>query len=307
VSADPTDEYNLTGREQLMSTEEKKYAEDYTLQELLVAAAAREIKDREVVFVGVGIPCLGALVAKLTHAPNVILAVESGCIGPTPYRLMLGIGDNACLENAICVTSLWRAFSDQQRGYFDIGMLGGAQVDKYGNLNSTAIFGDGSYENPKTRLPGSGGANDIAISAKRTLIMMNQQKRRFLEKVDYITSPGYLDGPGCREKNGYPGGGPAVIISNMAIFRFDEITKEAYLDSVHPGVNAEDVKKQVSWDLKVSFDLKTTPPPTKDETDIIRTLDSQKIYTGGGLRTITFESYIKMLNSSHAKIKAMFE
>ena len=228
------------------------YAEDYTLQELLVAAAAREIKDREVVFVGVGIPCLGALVAKLTHAPDTILAVESGCLGPTPYRLMLGIGDNACGENAICVTSLWRAFSDQQRGYFDLGMLGGAQVDKYGNLNSTAIFGQGNYAQPKTRLPGSGGANDIAISAKRTLIMMNQQRRRFLEKVDFITSPGYLDGPGSREKYGYPGGGPAVIISNMAIFRFDLDTKEAYLDSVHPGVAADDIRKEVSWDLKVA-------------------------------------------------------
>ena len=290
-----------------MSTNEKKYAEDYTLQELLVAAAGREIRDREVVFVGVGIPCLGALVAKLTHAPNVVLAVESGCIGPTPYRLMLGIGDNACGENAICITSLWRAFSDQQRGYFDMGMLGGAQVDKYGNLNSTAIFGAGSYDKPKVRLPGSGGANDIAISAKRTLIMVNQQKRRFLEKVDFITSPGYLDGPGYREKYGYPGGGPAVIISNMAIFRFDEKTKEAYLDSVHPGVSAEDVRKEVSWDLKVSPDLKTTPPPTKEEADIIRTLDSLKIYTGGGLRSLTFENYIKMLNSSYAKIKLMFK
>ena len=132
---------------------------------------------------------------------------QSGCIGPNPYRLMLGIGDNACGENAICVTSLWRAFSDQQRGYFNVGMLGGAQIDKYGNLNSTAIFGEGDYDCPKTRLPGSGGANDIAVSARRTLIMMNQQKRRFLEKVDFITSPGYLDGPGCREKYGYPGGG----------------------------------------------------------------------------------------------------
>jgi len=219
---------------------------------------------------------------------------------------MRGIGDNACGENAICITSLWRAFSDQQRGYFDMGMLGGAQVDKYGNLNSTAIFGAGSYDKPKTRLPGSGGANDIAISAKRTLIMMNQQKRRFLEKVDFVTSPGYLDGPGCREKYGYPGGGPAVIISNMAIFRFDEKTKEAYLESVHPGVSADDVRKEVSWDLKVSPDLKTTPPPTKEEADIIRTLDSLKIYTGGGLKSLTFENYIKMLNSSHAKIKGMF-
>ncbi len=290
-----------------MRIESGQFAEDYTLQELLVAAAAREIKDREVVFVGVGIPCLGALVAKLTHAPDVILAVESGCIGPTPYRLMLGIGDNACGENAICVTSLWRAFSDQQRGYFDVGMLGGAQIDKYGNLNSTAIFGEGDYDCPKTRLPGSGGANDIAVSARRTLIMMNQQKRRFLEKVDFITSPGYLDGPGCREKYGYPGGGPAVIISNMALFRFDEKTKEAYLDSVHPGVSADDVRKEVSWDLKVSPRLKTTPPPTREEVEIIRILDSQKIYTGGGLRGLTLENYLGMLESSYERLKSIFK
>ena len=290
-----------------MSTGKNQAAEDYTLQELLVVAAAREIKDREVVFVGVGIPCLGALVAKLTHAPDVVLAVESGCIGPTPYRLMLGIGDNACAENAICVTSLWRAFSDQQRGYFDLGMLGGAQIDKYGNLNSTAIFGAGNYDRPQTRLPGSGGANDIAISAKRTLIMMNQQKRRFLERVDFVTSPGYLDGPGAREKCGYPGGGPAVIISNMAVFRFDEETKEAYLDSVHPGVTADDVRKEVSWDLKISPHLKTTAAPTGKEVEIIRILDSLKVYTGNGLKGLTLENYLGMLESSYEKLKAMFK
>ncbi len=289
-----------------MSGHQEEYAQDYTLQELLVVAASREVNDREVVFVGVGIPCLGALVAKLTHAPNAILAVESGCIGATPYRLTLGIGDNACVENAICVSSLWRAFSDQQRGYFDLGMLGGAQVDKYGNLNSTAIFGSGDYYTPSARLPGSGGANDIAVSAKRTLVMMNQQKRRFLEKVDFVTSPGYLDGPGSRERNGYPGGGPAVIISNMAIFRFDEQTKEAYLDSVHPGITAEGVAKEVSWDLKVSPNLKTTTPPTKRETELIRILDSEKIYTGGGLKGLTFDSYMNMLDTSYEKLREMF-
>jgi glutaconate CoA-transferase subunit B len=285
----------------------KEFAEDYTLQELLIAAAAREIKDREVVFVGVGIPCLGAVVAKLTHAPNVILAMESGGIGATPYRLVLGIGDNACGENAICVTSQWRVLSDQQRGYFDLGMLGGAQVDKYGNLNSTAIFGDGDYFHPQTKLPGSGGASDIAISAKRTLIMMNQQKRRFLHKVDFITSPGYLDGPGSREKYGYPGNGPSVIITNMGIFRFDEETKEAYLNSVHPGVTVEDVKKEVSWDLKVSPDVQTTPKPTREEVEIIRILDSQKVYTGAGLRNLTWENYLNMLESSWEKLRSMFK
>jgi glutaconate CoA-transferase, subunit B len=284
----------------------RQNSQDYTLQELLVAAAAREIKDREVIFVGVGIPCLGAVVAKLTHAPNAVLAMESGGIGPTPYRLVLGIGDNACGENAIYVTSLWRLFSDQQRGYFDLGMLGGAQVDKYGNLNSNAIFGKGDYYHPQTKLPGSGGASDIAISARRTLLMMNQQKRRFLDKVDFITSPGYLDGPGSREKYGYPGGGPSVIITNMAIFRFDEKTREAYLDSVHPGISAEDVRKEVSWDLKVSPVLKSTPPPTVEEVEIIRILDSQKIYTGSGLKTLTWENYVGMLESSCEKLRAMF-
>ncbi|HPK53480.1 MAG TPA: CoA-transferase [Smithellaceae bacterium] len=290
-----------------MSTDCKGAASaNYTLQELLVAAAAREIRDNEVVFVGVGIPCLGAFVAKFTHAPNVVLVVESGCIGSMPYRLMLGIGDNSCNENAIAASSLWRAFSDQQRGYFDLGMLGGAQVDKYGNLNSTAIFGKGDYKKPLTRLPGSGGANDIACSAKRTLLMMNQQKRRFLEKVDYITSPGYLDGPGSREKYGYNGNGPSVIISNMAIFRFDEVTKEAYLDSVHPGVTVEDVKKEVSWDLKVSPNLKVTPPPTEEEVEIIHILDAQKIYTGKGLKELTFDSYIAMLEKSFVTLKSRF-
>jgi glutaconate CoA-transferase subunit B len=282
----------------------KEVAEDYTLQELLVAAAAREIKDREVVFVGVGIPCLGAVLAKMTHAPNSLLAMEAGGIGPVPCRLVLGIGDNACGENAIYVTSLWRLFSDQQRGYFDMGMLSGAQVDKYGNLNSTAIFGQGDYFHPHTKLPGSGGASDIAISAGRTLIMMTQQKRRFLEKVDFITSPGYLDGPGQREKYCYGGSGPSVIISNMAIFRFDETSKEAYLDSVHPGVTVEDVRKEVSWDLKVSPDLKITPPPTEREVEIIRILDSQKIYTGDGLKKLTWQNYVHMLESSFERLKS---
>jgi len=290
-----------------VAPKKQDFAEEYTLQELLVAAAAREINDGEVVFAGVGIPCLGALVAKLTHAPNMLMVVESGCFGPKPYRLLLGIGDNSCLDNATCVSPLWRAFGDQQRGYFDLGMLGGAQVDKYGNLNSTAIFAGGDYYKPRTRLPGSGGANDIAVSAQRTLIMMNQQKRRFLEKVDYITSPGYLDGPGAREKYGYPGGGPAVIISNMAIFRFDPQTKEAYLDSVHPGVTAEDVRKEVSWDLKVSPTLKTTPAPTKNEVEIIRILDAEKIYTGAGLKGLTATKYFHMLDESYDKLKAMFK
>lgn len=286
---------------------EKKYAENYTLSEFLAAAASREIEDGETIFAGVGVPLLGALVAKLTHAPNAILAMESGSIGPQPYRLFLGVGDNPCVENALFTTSLWRLFSDQQKGYFDVGMVGGAQVDKYGNLNSTAIFGEGDYYRPASRLPGSGGANDIASNAGRTIITMPLQRRRFLERVDYITSPGYIDGSDSRERNGLLRGGPVAIITNKAIFRFDSITKEAYLDSVSPGVTVEDVKKEVSWDLRVAEEIKETEPPTEEQVRLIRLLDTNMIYTGGGLNNLSFANYIKMLEDSLVTLQGIYD
>ncbi|NPV71176.1 MAG: glutaconate CoA-transferase [Firmicutes bacterium] len=281
-------------------------AKDYSLQELLVAAAAREIKDGEKVFAGVGIPCLGAMVAQLTHARTAIIAVEAGCIGPSARRIILGIGDNPCMERALCTTSLWRLFSDQQNGFFDVGMVGGAQVDIYGNLNSTAIFGEGSYYQPASRLPGSGGANDIASSAGRTVIMVPLQRRRFLQRVDYITSPGYITGPGSREAVGLPGGGPSAVITNKCVFRFDPETREMYLASVHPGVTVDDVRKEVSWDLKVAKDLETTKPPTVEMLEITRTIDLEKIYLGGGLKSLSFERYVKMLETSFERLASLF-
>lgn len=286
--------------------ENTNYANDYTLSEFLAVASAREIKDGETIFAGVGIPTLGALVAKLTHAPNAIIAMESGSIGAQPYRIILGIGDNPCVENALMTTSLWRLFSDQQRGFFDIGMVGGAQVDKYGNLNSTAIFGDGDYYKPAARLPGSGGANDIASSAARTIITMPLQKRRFLERVDYITSPGYLEGYDSREKAGLLRGGPSAIITNKCIFRFDKETKEAYLDSLHPGVTVDEVKNEVSWELKVAPEVKTTEAPTVEHVKLIRLLDANKIYTGDGLKNLSYDNYIKMLENSYETLRELF-
>jgi len=277
------------------------YSKDYTLQELLVVLAAREIKNGETAFLGVGIPLLGGLLAQKTHAPDAIIAMESGCIGPQPKRLILGVGDNACTENALCCTSLWRLFSDQQNGAFDIGCVGGAQVDKYGNLNSTCIFGDGNYENPAARLPGSGGANDIASSANRTVYIMPLQKRRFLERVDYITSCGYIDGPDAREKYGLSGGGPVAIITNVCIFRFDKSTGEAYLDSVKEGTAPEYVRDNVSWDLKFAPEIKTIEPPTVEQIKILRELDINKIFIGSGLANLSFESYIKYLTDMSEK------
>ncbi|MFX4262230.1 CoA-transferase subunit beta [Pelotomaculum propionicicum] len=279
----------------------------YNLQELLVAASAREINDGDVVFAGVGVPLLGALVAKLTHAPNLIMAMESGSIGPFPYRIILGIGDNSCVENSICTTSLWRLFSDQQCGFFDVGMIGGAQVDKYGNLNSTAIYGEGDYHRPASRLPGSGGANDIASSARRTIITLPLEKRRFLERVDYITSPGYIDGYNSREKAGLPSGGPASIITNKCIFRFDPETREAYLDSLHEGITVDEIKANVSWDLKVAPVVKTTPPPTDEQLIITRIVDRAGIYTNGGLKNLTFENYMDLLEKSHDDLQLFFK
>lgn len=279
---------------------------DYRTAELLAVAAARELRDGEVVFAGVGIPCLGTLLAKLTHAPNLIMAMESGGIGGQPYRVVLGIGDNACIENATCTTSLWRLFSDQQRGYFDVGMVGGAQVDKHGNLNSTAIFGGGDYYRPRTRLPGSGGANDIASSACRTIITSPLQKRRFLERVDYITSPGYLDGYDARQRAGLMGGGPAAIITDKCIFRFDPQTKEAYLDTLYPGVTVEDVRESVSWDLQVAGTVKVIEPPTAEELRILHILDPVGIYTGSGLATLTLEKYLDMLENSRESLPKLF-
>jgi glutaconate CoA-transferase subunit B len=280
---------------------------DYTLQELLVAASAREIDDGDVVFVGIGIPMLGAMVAKLTHAPRMIMAMESGSIGPRPHRMILGIGDNSCVENSICATSLWRLFSDQQRGFFDVGMIGGAQIDRYGNLNSTAIFGSGDYYTPASRLPGSGGANDLATSAKRTVIMMPLEKRRFVERVDYVTSPGYLDGPGGRERLELPGGGPTAVITDRCVFRFESDSKEMYLESVHPGVRADEIRAEVSWDLKVGSCVQVTKPPTPEEVGTTRMLDAAKIYTGTGLKTLTFENYCGMIEGSMAALQVLFE
>ena len=268
---------------------------DWTLSDLMIVASAREIKDGDVIFAGVGRPVLSALLAKLTFAPNAVICTESGSIGPLPDRLMLGIGDNAGVENAFCCTSLWRLFADQQKGYVDIGMVGGAQVDKYGNLNSTEIFGDGDYYNPKIRFTGSGGANDIANSALRTVISMPMAPNKFVNKIDYCTSPGWLNGGDSRKEAGLVQGGPSAVITDKCIFRFEEGTHEMMLSSLHPGVTVEDIRPLIPWDLKIDPNLHETEVPTEEECALIQELDPGQYYTGGGLKEMTYESYIEMM------------
>jgi glutaconate CoA-transferase subunit B len=280
---------------------------DYTSAELMIAATSREINDGEVIFAGVGIPCLGAQVALLTRATHADIVLECGVFGSRARRIILGIGDNACGEGAKTQGALWRTFSDMQAGHFDVGMLGGAQIDKFGNLNSTTIFEKGDYLKPLIRLPGSGGANDVASSAKRTILMVRLEKRRFTKHVDFITSPGHLEGGISRKKAGLVGGGPSAVITNKAIFRFDETTKEMYLDSTHPCVTVEEVKESVSWDLKTAKKVKVTPQPTPEELRVIRLLDPLGIYLGNGLENISFEAYIKMLEDSQRQLDKLYK
>jgi len=258
-----------------------EHAKEYSYQELMVAAASRELKDEEAVFVGIGIPQLGALLAQRTHAPNLTLIYESGVVGTQPARLPLSIGDPTLVSGTYGVFNFYETFSLLlQRGFIDVGFIGGAQVDKFGNINSTVI---GDYDKPKVRLPGSGGGCEITGLSKRIIIVTPHEKRRMVEKVDFITSPGFLDGPGARERFQL-GGGPSAVITTMGVLRFDDRTKEMYLSSYHPGLSVDQVKQNTGWDLKISPSVKTTEPPTVKEVEILRKdLDPQGIFLRRGV------------------------
>lgn len=245
----------------------------------MAICAAREIRDGEIAFIGTGLPMLGGMLAKHTHAPKCIMIFESGVVDARPARTPWSIGDACLVPGSVMLCGLTEVFGLlMQAGYVDVGYIGGAQVDKFGNLNTTVI---GDYASPKVRLPGSGGANDIGSLAKRTIIMMKQDRLKFVNKLDYITTPGYLDGPGGRERVGLPRGGPSCVISDMAVYRFHPETKEMYLESIHPGLTEEEVRKNVSWDLQTASPVIETKPPTKRELQVLRTrCDPEGIFLG---------------------------
>lgn len=239
----------------------------YTLSELLVVTAAREIHDYDNVILGVGMPTTAGALAKALYAPHVNLMMESGIIDFEPHIQPNHIADAHCCRGFSYSTDLFSTFTMTYRGFVDVCFLGVAQIDKYGNLNTTAI---GDYYKPDLRLPGSGGAADFLSYSKRAILTMRGGE--FVEKLDYCTSPGYLDGGDSREKSGLfiPGSGPSMLIAQKGVFRFDAETKEMYLAQVHPGINADDVKKDVPWDLKIAPDLTETAPPTDEEIEFIR-------------------------------------
>ncbi|HSH00047.1 MAG TPA: CoA-transferase [candidate division Zixibacteria bacterium] len=249
----------------------------FTLAELMVVAASREIKDHEVVFVGMRLPLLAFLVAKQHHAPNAVALYENGVIRETPApELLFTMGDPPNILNATMATDMITVMSLLQNGRVDIGFLGAGEVDKYGNLNSTlARKPNGS----PVRLPGSGGAADIASLAKRTVALLEHSKQRLPERVAYLTSPGYGDGPGWRERAGLRRGGPSCLITTRAVMRFDSHTREAVVESAHPGVSAADLRDNTGWALTPPEPLPVTAAPTTEELQLIRRIDPERFWT----------------------------
>jgi glutaconate CoA-transferase subunit B len=242
---------------------------DYTPAEIMITLSARALAGEKTVFVGVGLPNIACNLARRTVAPALELVYESGVFGARPARLPLSIGDPALVSGATSVCSMAELFMNYlQGGRIEVAFLGGAQIDRFGNLNTTVI---GDYERPKVRLPGSGGACEIAIHARRVFIIMRLMKRAFVERVDFVTSPGHLVGrAGDRAAQGIPGRGPELVVTDKAILSFDGETGEMVLTSVHPGVSVAEVQAEVSWPLQVADPLGVTKPPTGEELRLIR-------------------------------------
>ncbi len=249
---------------------------EYNASELMIINAARLLRDGDVVFVGVGQPNLACNLARRTHAPNLLMIYEAGVIGARPARLPLSIGDPTLVSGASLVCSMYDVFTLYlQRGNVDVGFLGGAQIDRYGNINATVI---GSYDHPKVRLPGSGGSQEIAAWANRCYIMTPHQKRRFPEKVDFVTSAGFLNGHGERQAAGLRGGGPQAVVTNLGILEPDD-SGEMILTALHPGCTLEQAQENTGWPLKAAPQLRLTEPPTAEELRILRDeLDPDRIY-----------------------------
>jgi len=241
---------------------------EYSTHEMMITTAARMLRDEEVVFVGIGLPNLAVNLARRTHCSNLVLIYESGAIGARPDRLPRSIGDPALVTGALGVCSMPEVFQYYlQRGLIDVGFLGGAQIDRFGNLNTTVI---GEYARPRTRLPGAGGASEIAALARRVLIVMPHQRRSFVERVDFVTSPGFLTGGDARAKLRVPGGGPEAVITELGALRFAADTHEMELVSLHPGVTLEQVRENTGWPLRIAAECSQTEPPSAKELRVLR-------------------------------------
>ncbi|WP_067674161.1 CoA-transferase subunit beta [Nocardia miyunensis] len=242
----------------------------YTSDEMMAIAAARTLRDNARCFVGIGLPSTAANLARTTHAPGLVLVYESGTLGSKPDRLPASIGDGVLAETADAVISVPEVFNYWlQPGRIDVGFLGAAQIDKFGNINTTVIGGD--YADPAVRLPGAGGAPEIAASCGEVFVVVRQSRRAFVDRVDFITSLGHGRGNGERRALGLHGAGPTLVITDLGVLRPDE-RGELILTAVHPGITVDQVREATGWDLRVSPDLETTEPPTAAELSTLRAL-----------------------------------
>ncbi|HEY1873305.1 MAG TPA: CoA-transferase [Steroidobacteraceae bacterium] len=248
-------------------------APDYSRDEMMTVTAARQLRNGAVCFVGIGLPSAACNLARLTHAPNLVLIYESGTVGTRPVVLPLSIGDNELAETATCIVPLPEIFAHYlQRGRIDVGFLGAAQIDRFGNLNSTVI---GSYAHPKVRLPGAGGAPEIASYAREVLIVMKQSTRSFVAQLDFRTSCGYLEGGETRAASGSPGTGPAAVITDFGVLRPNPRTLELELAALYPDVSVEAARAGTGWPLRVSQALAVVPPPERRELEVLRDLHAR--------------------------------
>lgn len=253
-----------------MSTDVAAAPAGFTSSEMMAVAASRALRDGSTCFVGIGVPSLAANLARQTHAPNLVLIYESGAIGAKPKRPPLSIGDGELADTADAVVSVAEIFSYWlQAGRIDVGFLGAAQIDRFANLNSTVL---GPYGRPSVRLPGAGGAPEIAACCGEVMIVMRHSTRAFVGRLDFRTSVGFGQGPGDRTRLGLGGAGPTLVVTDLGLLRPDPVTCELTLTDLHPGVGVDDVRAATGWDLKVGADLPVVEAPTDDELSALRAL-----------------------------------
>jgi len=250
-----------------------------TANELLAVMGARALKDDTTVFAGVGAPLMAAALAQRTHAPKLTMVIEGGIVGPAfkPGELPISTNEMRTAYRAQMLPGITDAFLLAQRGFLDVGFIGGAQIDQFGNLNTSAI---GGYDRPAVRLPGTGGANDIISLCREVMILTVHEKRRFSERVDFVTSPGYLTGGDARRKSGLLFGGVSRMVTTLGVFDFEPESRRMRLVALHPGVSVDDVHANTGFEVLVSAALTTTEPPTDNELALLRTLDPKRQFIG---------------------------
>jgi len=249
----------------------------YNPSELLICTASRLMADNTTAFIGTGIPMLAASLAQKMHAPNLVTIFEFGGTGAILEELPLAVGGECTFHRAIAASGICDVVETAQRGFIEYGFLGGAQIDPYGNLNSTVI---GDHDHPKVRLPGSGGANDVGSHCWQTIAIMRHDRRRFVQELDFITTPGYLSGPGVREAAGLPPGtGPYRVVSNLAVLGYHPESKRMMLLATQPGISVEHVLENTGFELLMTDQVEQNPPPTAEELDILREqVDKDRLY-----------------------------